>query len=239
MVHQDTAEEVLQRCDRTLVRGFSLFEAMSEPELSDILRLARVRRVPQGKPVFRQGDAARHFYLLLRGRLKVTQVTPEGHQIVVRIVNPGELFGVAMALRRPDYPGTATAVLESAALAWRSTQWEALTGDHPTITMNALHMVATHLQELQARIRELSTQDVERRIAHALVRLSMQAGHRTENGIRIDFPVTRQDIAEMTGTTVPTVSRTLGNWAEQGLIEIGRLRIVVRDPHRLFDLARR
>lgn len=239
MAHQHIRDDVLPGLDRALLRGFGLFEAMSESELENILRPARVRRVQQGQAVFRQGDAARHFYLLLQGRLKVVQVTEEGHQIVVRIVNPGELFGVAKALRRTDYPGTAMAVLESTALAWNSALWDDMTEHHPALTMNALHMVARHLQELHARVRELSTEDVERRMAHALVRLSMHAGRRTKDGILIDFPVTRQDIAEMTGTTIPTVSRILGSWAERGLVEIGRLRIVLREPHKLFDLARR
>src|SRR5690606_12489615 len=146
--------------------------------------------------------------------LKVIQVTEEGHQIVVRIVNPGELFGIAKALRRADYPGTATAIVESVALAWTSSLWEKMTDRHPALTMTALHMVAHHMQELHARIREFSTEDVESRVAHALVRLAIQARRRTTEGILIDFPITRQDIAEMIGTTVPTVSRILTSWAE-------------------------
>jgi CRP-like cAMP-binding protein len=95
------------------------------------------------------------------------------------------------------------------------------------------------MQELHSRIREFSTEDVESRLAHALVRLTMQAGRHTADGILIDFPVTRQDIAEMIGTTVPTVSRMLNGWAERGLVDIGRLRIVVREPRKLFDLVKR
>jgi len=132
----------------------------------------------------------------------VILVTEEGHQIVVRIVNPGELFGIANALRRPDYPGTATAVVESVALAWSSSLWGEMTDRHPVLTMTALHMVAHHMQELHARIREFSTEDVESRIAHALVRPAMQAGRPTTEGILIDLPITRQDISEMTGTSV-------------------------------------
>ena len=83
----------------------------------------------------------------------------------------------------------------------------------------------------------MSTQQVERRVAHALLRLAKQAGRKVEHGIEIDFPISRQDIAEMTGTTLHTVSRTLSAWEQQGLIESGRQRIVLRDPHRLFELA--
>ncbi len=95
------------------------------------------------------------------------------------------------------------------------------------------------MQELHSRIREFSTEDVESRVARALTRLVMQAGRRTEEGILIDFPITRQDIAEMIGTTVPTVSRILSSWAESGFVQTSRLRIVVREPYKLLDLVKR
>lgn len=239
MAHQHAQDDVLPRLDHEVIRNFDLFKAMGGPELEKILRPARVRRFPQGQAVFQQGSPALDFYLLLQGRLKVVQVTEEGHQIVVRFVNPGELFGVAKALRRPDYPGTAIAAVESVALLWNAALWDDMTAHHPALTMGALQMVGRHLQELHARIGELSTEDVEHRVAHALLRLGMQAGRRVRDGILIDFPVTRQDIAEMTGTTVPTVSRILSRWAERGVIESGRLRIVIREPRKLLNLARR
>jgi CRP-like cAMP-binding protein len=93
------------------------------------------------------------------------------------------------------------------------------------------------LQETHTRVLEMSTQQVERRVAHALLRLARQAGRKVEQSVEIDFPISRQDIAEMTGTTLHTVSRTLSAWERQGLIESGRQRIVLRDPHRLFALA--
>ena len=83
----------------------------------------------------------------------------------------------------------------------------------------------------------MSTEQVERRVAHALLRLAKQAGRKVEQGVEIDFPISRQDIAEMTGTTLHTVSRILSAWEQQGLVESGRQRIVLRDPHRLFALA--
>lgn len=82
------------------------------------LNHATARRVPQGDAVVEQGQTATSFFLLLHGRLKVTQVTEDGQQIIVRVVHPGDLFGFARALQRSDYPGTATAATESLALSW-------------------------------------------------------------------------------------------------------------------------
>jgi len=100
-----------------------------------------------------------------------------------------------------------------------------------------LQTVGSRLQETHTRVVEMSTQQVERRVAHALLRLVQQAGRKVEAGIEIDFPISRQDIAEMTGTTLHTVSRILSAWESDGLVEGGRQRIVLRDPHRLFQLA--
>ena len=84
---------------------------------------------------------------------------------------------------------------------------------------------------------EMSTQQVEQRVANALLRLAKQAGHKVEHGVEIDFPISRQDIAQMTGTTLHTVSRILSGWESRGLVESGRQRVVLREPHKLFILA--
>jgi CRP-like cAMP-binding protein len=83
----------------------------------------------------------------------------------------------------------------------------------------------------------MSTQQVERRVAHAILRLSLQAGTKEGSGIQIAFPISRQDIAEMTGTTLHTVSRILSAWEAQGLVECGRQKVVLRDIGGLSRLA--
>lgn len=223
--------------DRSLIRDLPIFQSMAERELDAILATATVRRLPEGAVVFEQGMAATTFFALLHGRLKAVQTTPDGRQVVVRHVGPGEIFGIAKAMRRPDYPATASAVMDSLALAWPSSQWEAFLAQSPALAANALEMIGQRLQDAHTRIRELSTQEVERRVAHALLRLAGQAGRKTEKGLLIEFPVTRQDIAEMTGTTLHTVSRLMSAWQAQGLVASGRKRITVCDPHRLFLLA--
>ena len=223
--------------DRSLIRGLDLFKAMADEALDAILAIAEVRRIPEGSAAFEQGAAATEFFVLLHGRLKVVQTTPDGQQVVVRHVNPGEVFGIAKAIGRPDYPATAVAVTESLALAWPSSRWDAFIAANPVVAVNALQMVGRRLQDAHTRIRELSTEEVERRVAHALLRLVQQAGKKTEDGVLIDFPVTRQDLAEMSGTTLHTVSRLMTAWEGKGLVASGRKRVTVRDPHRLFLLA--
>jgi CRP-like cAMP-binding protein len=107
----------------------------------------------------------------------------------------------------------------------------------PQLAANTLQTVGNRLQETHTRVIEMSTQQVEQRVAHALLRLAKQSGRKLEHGVEIDFPISRQDIAQMTGTTLHTVSRILSGWEQAGLIESGRQRIVLREPHRIFILA--
>ena len=219
--------------DRSVVQGFDLFERLTQDEVDDVLSHATSRRYPTGETVFEQGSSADQFFLLLHGRVRATQVTTEGQQILMRMVNPGDIFGIAVALRRPDYPATATAVADSIVLLWSMTLWSQFMKDHPTLAINAMRTIGGRLQEAQTRMRELATEAVERRVAHAVLRLANQAGKRESDGVRIDFPVSKQDIAEMTGTTLHTVSRIFTAWEASGLIEGGRQKLKVCDPHEL------
>lgn len=220
--------------DRSLIRSISLFANMTDAALDDFLVRASVRRIEQGQIVFEQGKQATEFFVLLHGRLRVNRVTPNGEQIVVRMVNPGDLFGIARAMSVSDYPGTATAAVESLALVWPMDMWDVFIQHHPNLAVNAMQTVGQRLQEAQTRILEMSTEDTERRVAHAVLRLVRQSGKKEADGIRIDFPVTRQDIAEMTGTTLHTVSRIFSAWEAEGLVKGGRQKLLVRDPHRLL-----
>jgi CRP-like cAMP-binding protein len=101
-----------------------------------------------------------------------------------------------------------------------------------------MQALGARLQDSQKRIQDLSTQNVEQRIAGALVQLAQQAGRKTDEGLLIDFPLSRQDLAEMIGTTLHTVSRTLSAWEESGLVESGRQRVTVRDIAALQALAK-
>jgi CRP-like cAMP-binding protein len=213
------------------------FARLSEIEITEVLQSAVPRRYPAGSVVFEQGAAALHFSVLLNGRLRVTQVTPTGEQVVVRIVNPGDIFGIARALRLHTYPGTATAVVESLALSWPMEQWEPLVERYPSFAASAIRVIGERLLEAQSRIREISTEVVERRVGHTVLRLVQQSGVREAEGIRIDFPISKQDLAEMAGTTLHTVSRILTAWEHAGLVDTGRQKLMVKDPHRLLLVA--
>jgi CRP-like cAMP-binding protein len=223
--------------DRSLLHAAPAFASLTDEEMDAVLAYARSVRYPKDNAVFEQGGQADSFFVLLDGNLQVVKVTPAGQQVVIRYVVPGELFGIAVQMGRPHYPATATAVVDSVALVWPSSSWPSILARCPALADSALRIVGARLDDAHVRVVEMSTEEVERRIAHALLRLVKQAGRKVEDGIQISFPITREDVAQMTGTTLHTVSRILSGWEARGLVEGGRQRIVVRDPHGLFAIA--
>jgi CRP-like cAMP-binding protein len=223
--------------ERERLAGMPPFAGLTAEELRSLLQRARIQKLGKGAALFEQGDAPDRFFMLADGRLKVTQVTPDGQQVVVRYIGPGELFGCVAVTGQQAYPGTASAALDSVVVAWSATEASSLVEKHPKFGAHILRMMSGRVQEAHARMREMATERVERRVARALLRLTREAGKRTEAGIEIAMPLSRQDIAEMTGTTLYTVSRLLSAWEEEGLVESGRQRIVIKQPHALVKVA--
>lgn len=215
----------------------SLFRGIGLAELGKIADLARPSQVEREAFFFHQGDPGTVLYVLLQGQVKLTQVTPEGSQVLLRYITPGEMFGGIAALGDTTYPASAQAAQDSAALGWDGDTLARLMEVHPRIALNALRHLAQRAQELQQRNLELATERVERRVAHALLRLARASGRKVEGGILIDLPLSRQDVAEMTGTTLYTVSRILSGWQERGIIEAGREKVLILYPHGLVAIA--
>ena len=230
-------EDIVSAIDRTIVSNLPIFAALDQNDLTDLLDQARTVRIAKNTPVFEEGDDAHSFFVLIQGHVRAVRLTPEGGQVLMRYLSPGEIFGIAMAIGRTTYPATALAVVDSVALAWPSASWPKLSERFPTVIAQTLAKVGQRLQDVQTRVVEMSTQEVERRVAHALLRLAQQAGRNVDLGVEIDFPISRQDVAEMTGTTLHTVSRILSGWDQQGLVSGGRQRIVLRDLPKLRHLA--
>jgi CRP/FNR family transcriptional regulator, nitrogen oxide reductase regulator len=215
----------------------ALFAGLDPDALSEIRGVARLHQVEASGTFFVEGDPAASFFVLVDGSVKMTQVTPEGHQVVLRLLASGDAFGGVAAFGGATYPVTAEAVTNSSALEWPGDVMARLMERHPKLALNALRFVASRLHELQVQYRQLATEKVERRVARALLRLVQQAGRRVESGVLIDLPLSRDDIAQMTGTTLYTVSRIISRFEAEGILEAGRQRMVIRNPHGLLKVA--
>lgn len=220
-----------------LLASIDLFSQLSVQDLDEIASNASQQAYNKNEYLFHQGDPANWFCVLVKGKVKLTQLTEDGQQIILRYVSPGEAFAIIAVLSKIPYPVTATAVNQVSLLSWDDQEMLELMHHYPQLAINSLSILAKRIQEFQDRFREIATERVERRIARALLRLASQTGRKLEHGILIDITLTRQDLAEMTGTTLYTVSRTLSQWEKDGLVSSQREQVTILAPHELVILA--
>ena len=220
-----------------IVRNVALFDGLVDDELTHIIEAAHQRRLEDGAFFFLEADPAESIYVLLEGKVKLTQVTNDGQQVILGYLSPGRQYGIIAMVPEQPYPVSAQAIGACRALVWHQDTLTRLAERFPQIALNAMRIMAGQIREFQNRVRELSTQRVERRIARTILRLARQSGRKTEQGVLVDLPLSRQDIAEMTGTTLYTVSRVLSNWEERGLVKSERQQVIITYPHGLVSLA--
>lgn len=222
--------------DPLRLRQVSVFKHATDDDLKLIAQHSIERSIEEGEFFFFQGDPATYFYVLVSGRAKLMQSNPTGQQVNLRTINEWQMFGALGAVRADaTYPASAQALEQSTALAVKSDYLRELMQTRPYLSTDLMKLMTTYIQEMQERYRELATEKVERRIARSLLRLVAQLGVKMETGIELAF--TRQDLAEMSGTTLYTVSRVLSEWERQGLVETGRERVVIRNPHGMVRIA--
>lgn len=222
----------------TVLERSSLFGGLPHETLEAGAECAKERMLDKGETLFHQGDDAVTHHLVASGRLRLDQTTPDGKNIVLRFMGPGDLVGSVAVMRGVPYPATPLAVEETRVLSWTAPRMMELMLAHPALAMKVVNMVGGRIEELQERLQQVATQQVERRIAATLLKIAAQSGRKTEAGVEIPFPLSRQDLAEMTGTTLHTVSRTLSAWIEEGVIEGRRSsHLVIKRPHRLVEIS--
>ncbi|MFP4036886.1 MAG: Crp/Fnr family transcriptional regulator [Desulfobacteraceae bacterium] len=217
--------------------GSELFAGMEKEKLPGIIDSGNRRLYKSGALVFQEGEPALHSYMVLTGRLKLTKLHEDGKEAIVRYINPGEITAAVSVSSGKEYPVTAQAVEPTEVVGWDRESMLRLMTAYPQLAINMLHAAVARLDDIQSRYLELRVERVERRIARALLRIMRQSGRKSERGILIDFRLSRQDLADYTGTTLYTVSRTLSIWEKKGWVESGRQRIVVTDPHALVGFA--
>lgn len=222
-------------CD--IVAQCTLFRGLETAVCETIAHAGHLYEMHQGGILLHQGEPAETFYIVLEGHVKLLQTTAEGHQITVSYVGQGGGIGIIVALSHSEYPVTAEVVQDGRLIAWGQQTIQELMLQYPRLAVNGLRMLANYFVGLQKQLQELTTERVERRVARALLRLVRQTGRKVEEGILIDVPLSRQDLAEMTGTTLFTVSRILKGWEQQGIVLPERERVTVRLPHQLVLIA--
>jgi len=178
--------------------------------------------------VFMESDPARWFCLVKTGRVKIVRHSKTGKDVVLELVGPGEIFGGVAVLERRPYPAAAQATEPTVVLKIPAEAVNALTERHPTLIKELALMIGRRLRQAHDSVKSLSVDPVEARLAAALLRLAEREGARSTQGLTLPFHLTRQSLADMTGTTVETTIRIVSRWLKDGLLadDGARLRVV-------------
>jgi CRP/FNR family transcriptional regulator, nitrogen oxide reductase regulator len=231
----NTMEKVLSSVDS--LRKIDMFKGLTEEQYDRAIHRGIKKQLPPNDFLFRQGSPASRCYLVMQGQLKLTKLNEHGKEVIIRYVGVGEVTAAVAVLRNGVYPVTAESVGATEVIGWDHPTMINMMRQFPDIAINFLGVVLTRIEDVQQRYLEICTEQVDRRIAHSLLRLMRWKGVKKDDGILIEIPLSRQNIADYSGTTLYTVSRTLSGWEKKNWIKSGREKIIVTDPHALVAFA--
>lgn len=213
------------------------FRDLPSSALRRVAAAAQMRRLPRDFLVFNQGDPDVRAHAVVEGGVRIAQSGSDGAQVVVRFIGSGEMFGAVSLFTDGRYPADAVTLVETLEVSWSGAELFKLMGHYPQIAINVIRVMGKRLQDVQDRARELATQRAKQRVAHVVLRLAHQAGHSTDDGIAIEFPLRRKDVADIAGTTLHTASRILTSWEKAGLILSHNQRLTLRNPSAILRIA--
>jgi len=219
------------------IKSRDIFKGLSGDGVDTVAKSGFSVKLQPKNILFLQGDPAKSCYMVNRGRLKLTKINEEGKEVILRYIGAEELTAAIAVFNNLNYPVTAESIEETDVTGWNKETMMKLMRRYPDISINLLGIVLERIEDIQDRYIEVCTENVDQRIARTLLRIMRRAGSKVPSGIQIDIPLSRQNIADYSGTTLYTVSRTLSVWEKHGWIKSGREQIVITDPHALVQFT--
>jgi CRP-like cAMP-binding protein len=214
-----------------------LFSTIPSKGCREIVSAARKGVYKRRETIHLAGDPVRQIVLLTSGCVKIMQIGQNGSEVILRLNGPGEVFGMGWANTQSRHSSSAQALTTSTALVWEISAFESLAERFPALRRNTMQMLCKRLEDLEERFREVSTEKVAARLSREIVRLLNQVGRRVDGAVQINL--SREELAQLTGTTLFTVSRLLSDWDEQGIVSAGRESVTVKNLETLVKLSER
>lgn len=215
-----------------------VFAALSDAELDELAALVVERRLRKNTVVFHENDPASAFYLVKHGKVKIYKVSRDGREQVLALLGDGQIFGDVPTFDGGPYPATAETMEDSLIFLIRRDDLLAVVRQHPEIAIQLIAVLGMRLRQALELVRDLSFKQVPHRLAGLLLKLAEQYGKETEGGVLIGLSLSRQDLADIVGTSRETVTRELKKMERSGLIGIERRHITVLDHDGLVSWAR-
>jgi CRP-like cAMP-binding protein len=214
-----------------------VFAGLPAREVQGLAGIARETAYRTREFVFMEGEPSRWFCLVRSGHVKIVRHARTGRDVVLELLGPGEMFGGVAVIERRPYPASAQATEPSAVVKIPQEAIVALAEREPSIIREIALTIGRRLRGAHDSVTSLAADPVEARLAAALVRLAEREGSRGPGGLALPFPLTRQSLADMTGTTVETTIRVVSRWLKDRILVEEGGRLVLRDLDTLRGLA--
>jgi len=220
-----------------VVRTVPLFASLRERDWDEVAGMLAGLCYPRDAFVFFEGDLPEFLYVIWMGRVKLVRHSVDGRDVVLDVLGPGRLLGEVAVFDGAPYSQTAQAMEEIAVIAISRTDFLDLLARFPTLALAVINELGRRLRVANDLVQSLAVDRVEQRIARALLRLAMYNGTPTKDGLMIQMRLTRQDLADMTGTTVETAIRVMSRFRKQSWITTQRGRVIIKQPDQLSAIA--
>ena len=211
----------------------SLFQNLAPQYYDELARIVRVKEFDKNQFIFSEGDDGVGFYVIVRGRVKIYKMSPEGKEQILHILGPGEPFAEVAVFSGSHYPANAETMAASSLFFFPKDEFIKLISSNPSLAMNMLAALSIRLKQFSHMIEALSLKEVPGRLAAHLLYLSEQQEEASE--LRLD--IAKVQLAGLLGTIPETLSRIFKKMNEQGLIESSGAAITILDRQGLEDLA--
>ncbi|MDU2065739.1 MAG: Crp/Fnr family transcriptional regulator [Sporomusaceae bacterium] len=215
------------------LKNIPVFEELGETELALIAELTVTRNYKKSMIIFMEGEPGEGFYYVKSGKVKIVQASSDGREHIINILGPGEVFAEALLFRRGGYPATAVALEDSVIGMIQNKELEKAVMSHPTISLHIIKVLTQKLLNAQMKIKTLAFSDTYVRTGQNLAKLARQYGKPTKAGVEIDLDMTRQDLANLVGTSRETVTRALGSLKKERTIDLIEHKIIILDMDKL------
>lgn len=228
-------------CDITMrhniLRHVPFFTMLSDDDIRQINQRFREQGFEPGEPIYYAEDPASRLYVVAAGKVKQMRHTLTGQDVLLDILSEGDFFGSLSVLGDEKYPDTALAQTNVCALSIDAEGFGEILKTHPPVALAVLNITGQRLRDAQEAIRQLSAHSVDQRLAYTLLKLAAKLGEAQDVGMLIQMPLSREDLAAMTGATPETISRIMSQFQKEGWIESGRQWVAVRDSDALAAVA--
>jgi len=212
-----------------IIKNSSIFSNLNYDELNELATLSIEHGFTPNEFIFWDGDSPEWFYIVAEGKVKVLKHSSSGKEFIIAFFGPGEMFGEVAVFENKPYPASAQAVIETKVIGVKKDDFLPFLANRPQVALKIISVLGGRLRDAQSRLRDIAGERVEQRLASVLLMLSVKFGP--------TIPFTRQEIADMVGTTIETAIRVMSTLKNRRIIRSVRGKVIILDEQKLRLLS--